>query len=95
MNGLILSFSFKASHIKIDRDSYMRIGTFIKCVALLVLRKLTVCRHWTLDRLPVPGFGKRRCQSRNGVSEHKTCVRLVSLQPERTPAQNIGPSIRI
>lgn len=47
----------------------------------------------TLDVGSVAGprlRGKRRRQSRNGVSENRTCVRLVSQQPERTPAQNIG-----
>ena len=66
-----------------------------------VLRKLTVCRHWTLDRLPARGSERRvslvtdSSQSRNGVSGRRLCVRLVSTEPERTPAQNIGLSIRV
>lgn len=47
----------------------------------------------TLDVGSVAGprlRGGERRQSRNGVSENRTCVRLVSQHPERTPAQNIG-----
>lgn len=57
MNGYCLSFSLDRLTHSVERDGYTITPPSPKRMAFCsVLRKLTVCRHWTLDRLPVRGF---------------------------------------